>query len=409
MASGARCRLRGSRVRSLDEHRSLATALVSRGPGESVPLAAALGRVTARDHVAVHPSPPFDNSAMDGYALRAADLGSAAAATPVVLSVVGEARAGSAPSASVGGGQAVRIMTGAPLPHGADAVVAQEVVVREGDTAVFVAPTGVGSHIRRRGEDVSPGDVVLPTGVTLGPRHLAAGGASGLAELDVVAKPRVGYLVTGDELVGPGAALEAGQIHDSNGIYLAAALSRLGAVPIALGTVGDDAEDVLAALSTADVDLLVTTGGASVGDYDPVKAALAPLGVDFGPVAMQPGKPQGIGRVGAVPVLCLPGNPVAVAVCVELFVGAAVRVMLGIAEPEWSRAVAGASWTSPQGREQVMPAVLDAEGQVLPATSGGSGSHLAGRLASATALARVPAAQGAVQPGDTVLIRRFTA
>jgi molybdopterin molybdotransferase len=173
--------------------------------------------------------------------------------------------------------------------------------------------------------------------------------------------------------------------------------------------VGDDPAHVLGAVRGADVDLVVTTGGASVGDYDPVKAALADHGVDFVSVAMQPGKPQGAGLVDGIPVVCLPGNPVAVAVCVELFVGAAVRAMLGVAEPEWRSAVAAASWKCPHGREQFMPVVIDDSGAVRPATSGGSGSHLAGRLATATALARVPADVTAVEPGDAVLVRRFTA
>jgi len=150
-----------------------------------------------------------------------------------------------------------------------------------------------------------------------------------------------------------------------------------------------------------------------VGDHDPVKAALTDKGIDFTPVAMQPGKPQGVGRVGGTAVVCLPGNPVAVAVCVELFVGAAVRAMLGVPEPSWHAGVAVQGWRCPPGREQLMPVIVDADGNgpatVRPATSGGSGSHLAGRLATATALARVGADVAAIETGDTVLFRRFTA
>lgn len=397
-------------MRSLDEHLALVLALVSRGRAETVQLADALGRVVAEDHLAIGASPAFDNSAMDGYAVRASDLALAQPARPVSLMVVGESRAGAAPEAAVSAGSAVRIMTGAPLPAGADSVVAQEVVDREGTSVRFAAPTPLGAHVRRAGEDVRPGDVVIPAGTVLGPRHLAAAAASGLAELHVVAVPRVGYLITGDELIEPGRALGPGQIHDSNGTYLSAALVALGALPVTLGRVGDDPAQVLAAIRGAEVDLVVTTGGASVGDHDPVKAALANIGVDFVPVAMQPGKPQGAGRINGTPVVCLPGNPVAVAVCVELFVGAAVRAMLGVAEPSWIPAPVAASWRCPPGREQLMPVVVDdLSGAVRPATAGGSGSHLAGRLATATALARVATDVTAVEPGDTVLVRRFTA
>jgi len=400
-------------MRSLDEHIALAVALVKLGATEPVAVRDALGRVTAAAHVAVHASPAFDNSAMDGYAVHAADLAGASATHAVSLTIVGESRAGAGVAAAVSMGTTVRIMTGAPMPTGADSVVPQEAVERDGDHVAFVATPLVGAHIRRRGEDLLPGDTVLLGGMKLGPRHLAAAAAAGLAELQVVALPRVGYLVTGDELVEPGAELGAGQIHDSNGVYLEAAISRLGAVPVHLGRVGDQPHAVRAAIAAAEVDLVVTTGGASVGDHDPVKAALSGSGVDFTQVAMQPGKPQGIGSIDGTPVLCLPGNPVAVAVSVELVVGAAVRAMLGSPEPAWHEALAATAWGSPGGREQIMPVVLD-DGvggalRVWPATAGGSGSHLAGRLATADALARISADVVGVNPGDTVLIRRFTA
>lgn len=402
-------------MRSLEDHIAAVTALVERGIPEDVSLSDALGRVTAAPHYASHASPAFDNSAMDGYAVRSADLAGASPDQPVSLSVVAESRAGAPSDVALTVGAAARIMTGAPVPAGADAVVPQEVVSRQGDSADFTGAATLGAHIRRRGEDLVEGDTVLDAGVELAPRHLAAAAAAGLGSVSVVAMPRVGYLVTGDELVEPGAMLGDGRIHDSNGVYLATALLRLGAVAVDLGRAGDDPAVVLAAITSANVDLLVTTGGASVGDHDPVKAALAGRGVDFTPVAMQPGKPQGIGVFDGIPVLCLPGNPVAVAVSVELFVGAAVRAMLGKTEPGWHGAVASVAWNSPVGREQLLPVIFDddqpAHGSpsVRPATSGGSGSHLAGRLAAAQGMARVPAEQVSVEPGDTVRIRRFTA
>lgn len=396
-------------MRSLDEHLELVLALVEPIPSESVSLAQALGRAAAIDHYALTATPPFDNSAMDGYAVHAEDLATAARERPVTLPVDQEALAGHPATRSLAPATVARIMTGALIPDGADAVVPQELVDRDGDHAVFRSAPTVGAHIRRTGEDARVGDVVITAGTVLTSRHLAAAAASGLASLEVRRRPRVGYLVTGDELRAPGEDLGPGQIHDSNGTYLAAALTALGAEPVALPRVGDEPEDVLAALAAADhVDLVVTTGGASVGDKDPVKAALSERGVDFTKVAMQPGKPQGVGRVDGVPVLCLPGNPVAVAVSTELFVGAAVRRMLGLTEPAWQPKRAGAAWRCPAGREQVMPVVCEGDA-VRPATDGGSGSHLVARLAQAEALALVPADADEVPEGDVVMVRRYTA
>ncbi len=396
-------------MRSLDNHLELVRVLVRPVPPETVPIAEAPGRIAARDHGAEVPSPPFDNSAMDGYAVRAADLYDASPETPGRLLVTDTARAGHPARASLSTGQAARIMTGAPVPDGADAVVAQELTERVGDTVAFTATPSVGAHIRRTGEDAQRGDLVITAGRRLTSRDVAAAAASGLHALDVARRPRIGFLVTGDELVPPGEALGPGQIHDSNGAYLNTALTALGAIPVALPRVGDTPEAVWEALTTApSVDLLITTGGASVGDRDPVKAALAEAGVDFSTVAMQPGKPQGIGLVGDVPVLCFPGNPVAVAVSTELFVVAAFARMVGEAEPMWRLATAMAGWTCPRGREQVMPIVFESDG-VRPATDGGSGSHLAARLGRSEGLARVAAAVDEVRAGDTVLVRRYVA
>jgi len=362
--------------------------------------------VTAAEHLAASQSPPFNNSAMDGYAVRSADLAHATSDAPVTLRVTGASRAGHAAAAALEAGCAIRIMTGAPIPAGANAVVAQELVVALDDAASFQMPAPVGAHIRYGGEDVAVGDVVLGAGVLLKARHVAALASAGIAEVEVVSKPRVGFLVTGDELVAPGGRLGPAQIYDSNATYLRAALDALGAESINLGRCGDDPAAVRSIVEEAPVDVVVTTGGASVGEHDPVKAGLAPVGVEFMTVAMQPGKPQGLGTVAGKAVICLPGNPVAVAVSVELFVGPAVRAMLGVAEPEWVSAVAGAEWTCPRGREQFIPVTWDGR-EVVPATSGGSGSHLAARLATANALARVTAAVDHVLPGDTVFVRRF--
>jgi molybdopterin molybdotransferase len=324
--------------------------------------------------------------------------------------VSGESAAGHPSAVDVAPGTAVRIMTGAPVPAGADAVVPQEIADRDGNLVAFAAPTRAGANIRRAGEDALPGDVLISAGTELRPRHLAAAASAGIAECDVTPAPRVAIVVTGDELVSPGRPLAPGQIHESNATTLASALTALGADPWDLGLIGDNPEGVRSAVERAvadGADLVITTGGASVGDHDAVKAALAGAGVEFTNIAMQPGKPQGAGLVGGVPVLCLPGNPVAVAVCVEVFVGPAVRALRGVPEPTWESVTAGAAWNSPAGREQFMPAVVR-DGDVVPATSGGSGSHLIARLAAADGLVRVPAAADAVSPGDTLAFRRFT-
>lgn len=400
-------------MRSADDHLQLILSLLKpRFPAE-VPLARALGLITAGEVKAVGNIPPFDNSAMDGYAVRGADLARASALSPVTLAVVGQAAAGHLATGDVAPGTAVRIMTGAPMAVGADAVVPQELVTRAGDQVTFTAPVADGANVRRAGEDAKPGDLVVAAGVELTARHLAAAASAGAGTVEVWPAPRVGYLITGDELVAPGEPLRPGQIHESNGTYVAAALTRLGAVPVDLGRVGDDADAVARAVEQAAVDLIVTTGGASVGDHDPAKEALSSRGVEFTNVAMQPGKPQGAGRVGGTPVVCLPGNPVAVAVCVEAFVGPAVRALRGVPEPEWVPMTAAVAWTCPPGREQFMPVTLEGNAAfpgnaVRPATAGGSGSHLIARLSVAQALARVPAHVDAVAPGDTVLVRRFT-
>lgn len=406
-----RCRSLVAPVRSTDDHAARLLSLLRPPVPGIVPLREALGLVLAADVTAAGAIPPFDNSAMDGYAVRSADCAGASPDAPVTLAVVGESAAGHPFSGAVGPGTAVRIMTGAPLPAGADSVVAQEHVTRSGGEVVLAAAVRDGAHVRRAGEDARPGDVVVRAGVELRPRHLAAVASAGVARVEAWPAPRVAFLVTGDELVAPGEPLGPGQIHESNATTLAASLRALGAILIDLGIAGDSADAVRRAVESAvaaGADLVVTTGGASVGDHDPVKEGLAGAGVEFLNVAMQPGKPQGLGVVGGVPVVSLPGNPVAVAVCVELFVGPAVRALRGVPEPAWEPLPAAVGWACPPGREQLMPVVIE-DGALRPATSGGSGSHLVARLAAADGIARVPASTEAVAPGDTLAFRRFTA
>lgn len=393
-------------MRTTDEHAAVAVALAPAPIAIDLPLREAIGLVTAAPIVAAVPSPGFDNSAMDGFAVRWQDL-QAPDASPLTLVVVGESRAGAPAAKGPGPGEAVRIMTGAVMPPGADSVVAQESTTFADGIVTVTGAHKMGSHIRRRGEDAQVGDEVVPAGVELAARHIASAATVGASVVQVFRSPRVGIVSTGDELVPLGESLAEGQIFESNSYYLEAAVRSVGGTPVLLGSVGDTVEGVLAAVATPGLDLVVTTGGVSVGAYDVVKAALAGEGVEFLTLAMQPGKPQGLGSVGGCPVLCLPGNPVAVAVSFENFVAPVIRAMRGLEPfPEWHEAKALASWVTPVGREQFIP-VRWSEAGVVPATSGGSGSHLMARLAQADALARVPADVPEVHVGDTVRVRRF--
>ncbi|MRG61147.1 molybdopterin molybdenumtransferase MoeA [Agromyces sp. CFH 90414] len=391
-------------------------AATHRLPAVTVPLAAALGRVLATDVVAVQPVPRFDNSAMDGYAVRRADVIGASEADPVALDVIGEVAAGSADDPPLFPGQAVRIMTGAALPTAADAVVpvehtagyrASRAWAEVGASVEVVVPAVAGAHVRRAGEDLSVGDLVLPAGVVLTPFRLGAAAAAGVGEVEVVRAPRVAVVATGDELVPPGTVPARGQIPESNSVLLAAAVARAGGEVVSVARVGDDPADLLAHLdrlaTERSPDLVVCTGGVSVGAHDVVKAALTGRGVTFRGVAMQPGKPQAFGRLDSG-ALCvgLPGNPVSVAVSFEVFVRPALQAMQGLAPVGAARTEAEVAdgWRSPPGRRQFMPIAFGADGRIRRATGGGSGSHLAGGLAQAEGFAIVAAEASEVSPGD---------
>lgn len=400
-------------MRTADEHAAAALALAPAPVRGDVPLADALGLVTAEAVTARVDAPAFDNSAMDGFAVRWTDVAGATRENPVTLAVVGESRAGVPAVVGLSQGGAIRIMTGAPMPEGADTVVPVEVTREEGDAVVITAARASGAHVRTRGEDARVGDTVVAAGVELRARHLAAAATVGAAAVAVYRRPRVGILSTGDELRPLGAELGPGQIYESNSYLLAGAVRGCGGEPVLLGPVGDRVADVLAALTDVDTDMIVTTGGVSVGAYDVVKAALSSAGVEFMSVAMQPGKPQGLGVIDGRPVVCLPGNPVSVAVSFELFAAPMILAMRGL-EPrtEWAPVTVGESWSSPEGREQFMPVRFSdashGDAVVVPATASGAGSHLMARLALADGLARVPAATTQVGVGDSLVARRFS-
>ena len=313
-----------------------ALALVLKGLApletERVPLDEAHGRILAEDLAATLTQPPFDASAMDGYAVRAADI----AILPATLAVVGEAAAGARFAGTVGPGEAVRIFTGAPVPDGADTIVIQEDAKEAGGTVV-VKEAKPGRHIRAAGQDFHDGDLLLRRGTRLGARALMLAAAMNHAELPVVRKPRVAILATGDEVVAPGADLGPDEIVSSVPFGIAALVASRGGAPLHLGIAKDDPEVIATLVRTgAGADILVTIGGASVGERDLVISALKREGfvLDFAKVAIRPGKPVLYGRLGAQRVLGVPGNPVSAFVCGQLFLVPMLRALLGVPEDE---------------------------------------------------------------------------
>ncbi|MEU7314333.1 gephyrin-like molybdotransferase Glp [Streptomyces sp. NPDC007083] len=413
----------------------------------------AQGCVLVDDVVVPAALPPFDNSSMDGYAVRTADVRGASEEFPAVLSVVGDIAAGSSGLPVVVSGEAARIMTGAPLPPGAEAVVPVEWTdggtgggPADAMTAHSAAPEGASGqvrvhrpvaarqHVRAKGSDVEAGTVALRAGTVLGPAQVGLLAAVGRGSVVVRPRPRVVVLSTGSELVAPGEPLGPGQIHDANSFVLTAAARAAGAIPYRVGAVADDAETLRATIEDQLIraDLVVTSGGVSVGAYDVVKEALSRVDafrggaeedgaddpardtVEFRRLAMQPGKPQGFGLIGPdrTPILTLPGNPVSAYVSFELFVRPALRHLMGqkpVRRRTTRALLAGdTALTSPEGKRQFLrgdltpPADQDGAGTVRAV--GGSGSHLIAALAHANALIDIPEQTSRVAPGDEVTV-----
>lgn len=380
---------------------------------ETIPLGEALGRTLAVDLTARRTQPPVSVSAMDGYALRAADV----AALPVKLKLIGESAAGHGFAGSVSSGECVRIFTGAPVPDGADAVLMQEFAEADG---TGISPQGTvpkGDFIRAAGLDFSEGDKLLAAGTVLGPAEMALAAAMNHAMLPVIRRPRVAILATGDELVPPGAEIGPNQIVASNGFAIAGYVRLAGGEVIDLGIAGDD----FAAIETgirrareARADVLVTLGGASVGDHDLVKSALAKEGMELGfwRIAMRPGKPLIHGRMGEISILGLPGNPVSAIVCGIVFLVPLVRALCGASDVDADTseaAVLGGALRANDVRQDFLRATLriGAEGQLIATPFPAQDSSLLRVIAQAQCLiVRMPHAPEA-KPGDPCRVVRL--
>ncbi|WP_432105689.1 molybdotransferase-like divisome protein Glp [Streptomyces sp. bgisy091] len=434
-----------STIWSVDEH--LDDILSAVRPLEPIELQLpdAQGCVLVEDVVVEVALPPFDNSSMDGYAVRIADVEGASEEFPAVLTVIGDVAAGDgglADGRAVGPGEAARIMTGAPLPAGAEAVVPVEWTdggTGEGPATTMRAhsdaPEGASgevrvhraaeprAHVRAKGSDVKPGDLALRAGSIVGPPQIGLLAAIGRSTVKVRPRPRVVVLSTGSELAQPGEELTAGRIYDSNSFALTAAARDAGAIAYRVPAVADDAETLRATIEDQLIraDIVVTTGGVSVGAYDVVKEALSSVGdedgagggVDFRKLAMQPGKPQGFGSIGPdhTPLLALPGNPVSSYVSFELFVRPAIMTLMGLEDVHRPKVRAALdtdkALTSPAGKRQFLRGTYDGEkGTVTPV--GGAGSHLIAALAQADALIVLPEDVTSAEPGaetEVILLR----
>ncbi|HUR24011.1 MAG TPA: gephyrin-like molybdotransferase Glp [Acidimicrobiales bacterium] len=396
----------------LEEVRKVVLAACPVLPPAVLPLHDALGCVTAGVVIAGHDVPSFANSAMDGFAVRAADT----ARAPLTLEVVGTAAAGSAPGVEVGPGQAVRIMTGAIVPAGADAIVMVERTSPAGAGQVSIdASASAGDHVRHPGEDIRAGQTLFEPGTELGPGHLGVLASVGAETVEIVPKARVGVLSTGDELTSAPGELRPGQIRDSNRPMLLALVARAGCVPVDLGSAPDEEDAITAAIErgVGSCDAILTSGGVSVGDFDYVKVVLDRLGdMHWWQVAVKPAKPLAFGTVRGTPVFGLPGNPVSSLVSFELFARPALRQMMGHRElfrPELPAVADEALRRHPDGKVHFLRVVAatDTDGRLHVRSSGGQDSHLLRAMALANALAVLPDGAG-VDADATVKVMLLT-
>jgi molybdopterin molybdotransferase len=393
---------------SVTEARARVLAAVEALETIRLPISEARGAVVAEDLYAPHALPRFDNSAMDGYAVLAGDTTGASEQGPRKLKIVGEVRAGEPGEITVVSGTAARIMTGAPVPEGADAIVPVEATQTDDVHVSVSTAVDPGRHVRPAGDDLKKGDLLVRGGTELGSGELALLASMGFSPVSVHRPPRVAIVVTGDELVDPEAEPGPGQIRDSNSIALKSLAEEAGATPLIRRAVADDLDATCEAFESAVIqaDLVVSSGGVAVGRYDFVKAAIERLGkLDMWKVAMQPGKPVVLGSIGDVPFLGLPGNPVSIHVSFEQFVRPAIRKLRGCRT--LLRPVAKARLTEPldksPGRLHFVRVRLEyLEGALFATPTGGQGSHIQSSLIGCDGLLRFEADASRLEMGDTV-------
>lgn len=394
-------------MRSVAEHQRVISELITARPAVTVGLVDAAGLVLAHDVIAELSLPIFDNSSMDGYAVRYEDVTGASVENPVKLPVAEDIPAGRTDTLTLIAGTAHRIMTGAPMPSGATAVVAVESTDGGVEMVAISATPKAGQHIRRAGEDVAAGSTVLHAGQVVGPAALGLVAALGIGELEIIARQRVLVISTGSELVAAGTPLRPGQIYESNAVMLAAAVRDAGAEVVATVTCDDDAARFTALLDSyaGRTDLIITSGGVSAGAYEVVKDAFGTGGgVEFVKVAMQPGMPQGAGRTATgAAIVTLPGNPVSALVSFEVFIRPALRAAMGCAHPHRPvcTAVLAEALTSPGGRRQFRRGVYDRDSGTV-VSYGPPASHHLRWLASADCLLDISEDVTALAVGEQV-------
>ncbi|MFC2095600.1 gephyrin-like molybdotransferase Glp [Candidatus Bipolaricaulota bacterium] len=385
---------------NVEEVQERILAGISAKEPETVQTLEAVGRVLAEDVAADMNVPPWDNSAMDGFAVQAADIEKAGPSSPITLRVTADLPAGTAPDRAVGDGEAIRIMTGAPVPPGADTVVRFEDTRSAENSVEILEAIPKGKNVRRAGEDVQEGNVVLRSGMLLRPQEIGMLAVAGRKSVSVTRRPTVALLATGDEVVDAGEPVPPGKIRNINSYTNAAQVSKYGALPMMMGIVPDDAEKIRGRIRQAiadGADILVTSGGVSVGDYDFVKQILAEEGeVEFWWINMKPGKPMAFGRIGGIPFFGLPGNPVSAMISFELFVRPAISKMQG-REPRATRAVR-ARLLDPIARKDNRRHYLRVK---LTAASDGWDARLTGNQGSGILSSLVDADGLAVIPEDT--------
>ena len=378
---------------------------------EKIPLDQALGRVMAEDVVSRINNPPLDNSAMDGYALIAGDIQSATPENPVKLEMVEEIAAGYTAKGTLKPGQTMRIMTGAPIPPGADAVLMQEDTQKDGDSILCLDKADVEENIRRAGEDIKIGESVLKKGTTLSPAHIGMLAVIGRSQIAVGQRPTVAILSTGDEILELDETPQGPQIFNSNGHMLAAQIKSAGGIPIYLGIAKDTEKDLMEKFEWAlKADIVVSSGGVSVGDYDLVKSTLQKMGQDmlFWKVAMKPGKPLAFGRIGKTPIFGLPGNPVSSFVSFEQFVRPSLRKVLGCSDLSHKTVQAKLTRTihKKPGRLHFLSSIVSwADGEYTVTPAGEQGSGILKSAANANGLLIFPLEAEEIKQGQVVAVQ----